>query len=173
MALAEILRKKRNQIDVDGHDRVLIGRITGMPVDIEDVTTACAFIDFAPFSPIDRIYLERSEGDFRLVYDQSAWRAMEQGFLPSDGQQRCLVVTWVEARMAFHWPSGLEFALRVSWDQGSIEWLSKEGRHLMEVEGRLFLQNCGWKAPGSYWELHHGPSVLIADGRRRILPITA
>jgi len=169
--LAQVLRDKKHQVDVAGHDRILIGTVSGMPVSLEDVTSACAIIDFSPLLTIDRIYFDASCDEFRLVYDRQAWEAMECGRLPSSAEERRLVTSWIEARMSFHWPSGLELALRISWNEGSTEWLSAGGRELLKLESDLLLRNCEWTTPKAYYEIHCGPVPLIGDGRRRVQPI--
>jgi len=170
-SLVEILRNKNDQLDVQDHDHCLIVLSRGMPAEPQDVAAACAFIDFRQFPTIDRIYFEVVEGDFRLVYDREAHEAMEAGKLPADDERRRLVVQWIEERMSAHWPSALDLALRISWDERSTEWLSASGRKLLEIEAHLLLQECGWGTPKAVWELHRGPVAAIRDGRRRIQPI--
>jgi hypothetical protein len=169
--LAAILRDKKDQIDVADHDRFLIGTMRGMPVGHEYVTAACAFIDFTPFLTVDRIYLESGDDEFRLIYNRQAWEAMERGELPSEHSERSLVVDWIEARMACHWPSGLDVALRISWTQGSRDWLSPGGREFLKLESRLLLQNCGWATPLRYLSVHQGPVPVELDMRRPMKPI--
>jgi hypothetical protein len=169
------LRSKKDQVAVDGHDSYLIGCLRGMPVQVDDVTAACAYLDFTSCPSVDRIYFEAPADEFRLVYDREAWEAMNRGLLPSHSEQRRLVIAWIEVLMSFRSHTrhrrGVELALQISWDQGGNAWLSPGGRELMDFESRLLLQDAEWTAPKAYWEIHRGPLPLEGDGRRCVHPI--
>ena len=138
-----------------------------------DVTAACAFIDFDQYPNFDRIYFEESPGCFHLVYAREAYAAMERGMLPSDPALSKLVSYWLEARLAANSPGALELALQISWERHGIDWLSEGGRMMLELEAHLFLQNCSWETPKSFWKLFRGPVPLELDGRRKIDAIKA
>jgi hypothetical protein len=173
-ALATLLSKKNDQLDVDAHRRILIAVNDGCRASAMDVLVSCAFIDdFHRYPNFDHIYFEESPGDFQLVFDRSAYFALEAGRLPNDIAGSRLVACWLEARLAGHWPRALDTALRISWDRGGTDWLSNDGRVYLELESHMFLQECPWKAPKRYWELLRGPMEVIGDGRRRARPISA
>jgi hypothetical protein len=174
VALATLLDKKNAQLDVDDHRRLLIAVNDGGRAAAKDVLDGCAFIeDFQRYPNFDRIYFEESPGDFHLVFDRAAYSAMEAGNLPEEAAGNQLVTRWMEARLAGHWPGALDAALRISWGCGSTSWLSNDGRLYLELEGQVFLQECQWKTPKSYWEVFRGPMELIGDGRRRARPLRA
>ncbi len=169
--LAELLKNKHDQLDVDGHRRYLIVVNNGCRTHAVDVIAACAFIDFRGYPNFDRIYFQESPGRFQLSYDRRAYSAMETGSLPSDPEGCRLVARWIEVRLSGHWPGALDTALQISWYRHSTEWLSEAGRASLELEGQLFLQQCEWETPRVFWELFRGRVPRIADGRRHAQPI--
>ena len=173
-ALAELLRHKHDQLDVDGHKRFLIAVNDGCRAAASDVSAGCALIsDFWQYPNFDRIYFEESPGDFHLVYDQKAWLAMEAGRLPASPDRRRLDTRWLEVRLLENWPGALDAVLQICWDRRSTSWLSEDGKATLALEAHLSLQHCAWETPRQLWELFHGPVPRIFDGRRKAHPIHA
>jgi hypothetical protein len=170
-ALAVLLSDKHDQLDVDGHQRFLIVVNDGCRCAESDVSAGSAFIDFRQYPNFDRIFFEESPGNFLLVYDRKAWLFMEACKMPNDIDSRRLVSRWLEVRLSGHSPGALDAVLQIGWDR--TEWLSEGGRALLELEVRLFLQNCAWDTPRQFWALFRGPVPRILDGRRRAQPIHA
>ena len=171
--MAELLKKKHDQVYVPGHRAVLVVVNNGSRASAADVTDACAFIEFAEYRNFDRIYFEESPANFHLVYDREAHISMEAGRLPADAKARQLVSQWIDIRLARHCPSAMDIALQISWDQGSRMWLSNSGQENLLIAEQLFIQNCEWSTPRDLWELFRGPLRMIGDGRPTIRPIRA
>jgi hypothetical protein len=169
--LLALLRNKHEQIDVDGHQRILIVANDGCRTTALDVAAACALIAFTPYPNFDRIYFEESPGSFHLVYDRDAWIAMEAGRLPEPADTCTVVTQWLETRLRGNCRGALDTILRISWDRHSTDWLSEGGRATLELEAHLFLQACEWSTPRQFWELFRGPVPRIVDARRRSLVI--
>jgi hypothetical protein len=170
-ALDVLLRDKHEQIDMDGHQRFLIVVNDGCRAAASDVSAGCALIDFRRYPNFDCIYFEESPGDFYLVYDRIAWLAMEAGKLPEDKNRRRLVTHWLEVRLSGNLLGSLEAVLQICCARHSVEWLSDEGRALLEMEAHLCLQQSAWDTPRQLWELFRGPVPCVVDRRRKAHPI--
>lgn len=172
-ALDILLQNKLEQLDVDGHSRYLIVVNDGCGASASQVRDACAFIDFTKYPNFDRIYFEETpKQPFSLVYDQEAWQMMKRCVLPSNEGLRGLVVSWIEAQLAGRWPVAMDAALSICCDLHSDEWLTDEGKSLLETAGQSFLQDCNWETPRAFWKFFRGPLPSLFNGRRRTAPIS-
>lgn len=170
-ALASILHNKREQLDVEGHSRVLLLTPGGFPVQPDDLANSCAFIDTREFCSTDLIFYEFGPNNFELIFDRAAFEAVRAFRLPEGVQERALAVGWIEAQMTFKWPTGLSAALEISWDRGGRDWLTDSGRQIMEIEGQRFLSECPSNALRDYWRTRGGELSAGIDARPAMRPI--
>lgn len=155
--LEELLRKKHDQLDVIGHQRVLVVVNAGCLTDSSAVSNACAVINFRLYPNFDQIYFEEYSGKFSLVYDREAWLCLEAGKLPATSEVQSLFVRWLEFRLSIRWLGSLNTALLICWDLRGCEWLSERGRAALVSQAQLVIHQCGWEAPRKLWELFLGP----------------
>jgi hypothetical protein len=74
-SLNQKLRKKNGQLDVAGHERILLIVNWAMFVDADDVGRVLAFLNPNDFPNIDRIHFEARPGTHEIVFDRDVARA--------------------------------------------------------------------------------------------------
>lgn len=172
-ALAALLQKKNDQLDVCDRDRILILTNAGTMTTAAELTRAAAFIDFSIYTNIDRIFFEECTSDFHLIYSAKAWKSLYAPKLPDDQQERDLVTKWLTARLSGNYEHAFESVVELCCELHSTDWLTESAKTALEMEIPIFLHNSMWDAPRRLWSYFCGPLPAIRDARRKQGEITA
>jgi len=118
------LPKKNKQVGVLDHERILLSINWAMFVDGIDVIRALSGFDFSEFPNVDKIFFERREGEFVIVYDRSVVEAIKNKHPLSGSSSIQLMLQYARYQLGEKKPEAFEYVKKMTTLFGSIDWLA-------------------------------------------------
>jgi len=119
---ASKLPKKNKQVAVPDHERMILVVNWTAYISGEDVIRALSGFDFSVYENIDKIYFERREGEFELVYDRTVVDAIQNKQLIPDISADSLMLQYARYQLGEKKPEA---------DNGAKENLISYGEDLV------------------------------------------
>lgn len=121
---ASKLPKKNKQVAVADHERIILVVNWTAYIDGDDVIRALSGFDFSPYENIDKIYFERREGEFVLVYDRAAVEAIQSKLSLPDSPTAELLLKYTDYQLGEKKHEAFEYVKAVTAQRGNIDWLA-------------------------------------------------
>lgn len=101
-AFSAKLSKKNGQLDVSGHERILLVVNWVMFVDADDVVRVLSQQNPSEIPNIDRIFFEVRPDEFVVVFDRRVTEAEKRGELPASAHEQSLLIHQIRYRLLEH-----------------------------------------------------------------------
>jgi hypothetical protein len=120
------LPKKNKQVDVAGHERMLLVVNWTFFVDSRDAIRALSSFDFDQFENVDKIFFEGKQGEFALIYDRSVVDAIKTRAKVENPEALKLLTQYLNHQLADKNQSAFDFIKAISQPSGNLDWLTDE-----------------------------------------------
>lgn len=118
------LPKKNKQVDVAGHERMLLVVNWAFFVDSRDAIRALSSFDFDQFENVDKIFFEGKQGEFVLIYDRSVVDAIKTRAKVENPEALKLLTQYLNHQLADKNQSAFDFIKTISLPSGNLDWLT-------------------------------------------------
>jgi hypothetical protein len=147
------LPKKNRQLNIQGHERVVL-IVNWLPlVDQRNMIEACGLIDFSQFSNIDKVYFDIPHGgSVHLVYDKSVYAAFQQDGEPPK-QIEPLFISWLTNYLYRKNLQAFRLVQKIAEREKLFLWLPAHAREQLTAFGEEFLKQD--QSEDLYWIVGH------------------
>jgi hypothetical protein len=143
------LPKKNGQLNIQGHERVVLIVNWLLLVDQRNMIEACGQIDFSQFGNIDKVYFDiPHSGSVHLVYDKSVYTAFQQDGDPPK-QIGPLFISWLTNYLYRKNLQAFRLVQKIAEREKSLLWLPAHAREQLTSFGEDFLKQD--QAEDLYW----------------------
>ncbi len=118
------LPKKNKQVDVAGHERMLLVINWAFFVDSRDAIRALSSFDFDQFENVDKIFFEGKQGEFALIYDRSVVDTIKTRAKVENPEALKLLTQYLNHQLADKNQSAFDFIKTISLPSGNLDWLT-------------------------------------------------
>lgn len=138
--IERMLPKKNSQLNVVGHERVIV-MVNWLPlVSHRNVIEACSQIDFTRFPNLDKVYFDNpSAGKLQLVYDAAIYAVFQPDGEPPE-HPGPLFISWLTNYLYKLNPQAYRLVKQIAEREHSLMWLPANTREQLVVWAEKFLE---------------------------------
>lgn len=143
--IVDKLPTKNAQLDISGHERIILIVNWALLVDRSNMIEACSLVDFSQFKNVDKVYFELpNKGGIHLVYDCRIYEAFQPNAEPPERIEP-LFVSWLASLLERKDPQAFSLVRKITKREHSLVWLPTRSREQLVSFGEDFLQNHDWE----------------------------
>lgn len=120
---ADKLPKKNMQVAISGHERIILVTSWAIFVDNQDAIRALSGFNFKEIENVDKIYFERTQGDFSLIFDRGIIEALKSRKNVQNPEALKLLLQYLRFQLEAKSRQAFEFVKVITAAAGSISWL--------------------------------------------------